>query len=172
MTVNVAQFIGGKIRFVILNALAGSAEPMTAYSVATKYALDPAATYRYLAEFASVGIVEPVKKARKQTAYKLGASGRAAIRFLNSLKQVKPIDFEQWMSAEALAERVSKSLAARLSAEELAELGKGEPLSVEQATKLLYRRRAGELEALIEAAKMGFNQSFKQVGNRRYRMIE
>ena len=173
MTVNIEQFIGGRIRFAILNALAESAEPMTAYSIAIQQGLDPAATYRYLAEFAKVGIVEPVKKKQKQTAYRLSRdSGKAAIRFLNSLKQVKPINFEQWMSPEARAERTEKSLAARLSDEELAQLAHGGALDVEQAKKFLNRRRAGELKALAEAARIGFNQRFKRVGKGRYLMIE
>jgi len=82
------------------------------------------------------------------------------------------IDFEEWMSPKARAVRKVQSLAARLSPEQLSEYAKGDPLTVEQIEKLLSRRKAGKLNALIKIAKIGFNKRFKQVGKYRYVMVE
>ncbi len=173
MAVNIEQFLGGRIRFAILNALAGSNKAMTAYTIAMKYGLDVAATYRYLAEFADVDIVEPVRKARKQTAYRLSQGiGKVAVNFLQSLKQKQRIDFDEWMRPEAVSDRTAKSLKARLSIKDLDELVKGEALSIEEAEKLLRKRKSGELEALIEVGRVGFNRTFKQVGKGRYAMVK
>jgi len=176
MTVNIEQFVGGRIRFAIMNALAGSGKPVTAYSIAIRYGLDPAATYRYLAEFAKVGIVESVRKAQKQTAYRLSEGvGKAAVNFLQYLKQEQRIDFDEWMRPKAVSDRAAKCLKARLSAGEVAELAKGEALGVEEAERLLEKRKSGELEALIEAGRIGFHRTFKQASRKRslrYAMIE
>ena len=81
------------------------------------------------------------------------------------------IDFEAWMSPAARAERKMKSLAARLSAQELTEFVKGDPLTLEEIEKLMSRRKAGKLEALIEVASIGFNKRFKEVGKYSYVMV-
>ncbi len=78
------------------------------------------------------------------------------------------IDFEEWMSPTARAERKIKLLAARLSPEQLGEFAKGDPLTVEQMEKLLSRRKTGKLNALIKIAKRGFNKRFRQIGKYRY----
>lgn len=81
------------------------------------------------------------------------------------------IDFEAWMSPAARAERKMKSLAARLSARELTEFVKGDPLTLEEIEKLMSRRKAGKLDALIKVASIGFNKRFKQVGKYSYVMV-
>jgi hypothetical protein len=81
------------------------------------------------------------------------------------------IDFEAWMSSTARAERKMKSLAARLSIQELTEFVNGDPLTLEDIEKLLSRRKAGKLNALIKIARIGFNKKFKQVGKYRYVMV-
>jgi len=81
------------------------------------------------------------------------------------------IDFEAWMSPTARAERKMKSLAARLSAQELTEFVKGDPLTLEEIEKLMSRRKAGKLNALIKIATIGFNKRFKQVGKYSYVMV-
>ncbi len=81
------------------------------------------------------------------------------------------IDFEAWMSPAARAKRKMKSLAARLSAQELTEFVKGDPLTLEEIEKLMSRRKAGKLDALIEVASIGFNKRFKQVGKYSYVMV-
>jgi len=80
------------------------------------------------------------------------------------------ISFEEWMSPRARAERKAKSLAARLSAQEVA-VFTGEPLTMDEVKVLLARRKTGKLNALIKIAKRGFNKRFKQVGKYRYRAV-
>ncbi|MGH9876614.1 MAG: hypothetical protein ACRD5H_03175 [Nitrososphaerales archaeon] len=81
------------------------------------------------------------------------------------------IDFEAWMSPTARAERKMKSLAARLSAQELNEFVKGDPLTLEEIEKLMSRRRVGKLDALIKIAAIGFNKRFRQIGKYSYVMV-
>jgi hypothetical protein len=82
------------------------------------------------------------------------------------------IDFEEWMSPEAIAKRSEASLKARLAPQEFAELEGVEPLTIKQVAWFLRKRNAGELEALIESAKNSFNKTFRGTGTRRYKMVE
>ena len=86
--------------------------------------------------------------------------------------RAKVIDFEEWMSLEAMVKRSEASLKVRLAPEELAELVGGEPLTIKQVEWFLRKRKAGELEALIESAKNSFDKTFIATGTRRYKMIE
>ncbi|MFY3742170.1 MAG: hypothetical protein HMLIMOIP_002634 [Candidatus Nitrosomirales archaeon] len=81
------------------------------------------------------------------------------------------IDFEAWMSPAARAERKMKSLATRLSAQEVTEFAKGDPLTLEEIEKLMSRRKVGKLDALIKIATIGFNKRFRQTGKYSYVMV-
>gem|GEM_PF-2981660 len=81
------------------------------------------------------------------------------------------INFEEWISPEAIAKRSEAALRARLTPQELAELVGGEPLTLKQAAWFLRKRSAGELEALIESAKNSFSKTFREIGTRRYKML-
>lgn len=81
------------------------------------------------------------------------------------------IDLEAWMSPAARAERKMKSLAARLSAQELTGFEKGDPLTLEDIETLMSRRQVGKLNALIKIAAVGFDKRFKQIGKYRYVMV-
>jgi hypothetical protein len=162
-----AEFFGGKIRFGILESLVEVDQPMTAYQIAILKGLDPAATYRYLTEFADLGIVNPRIKGRKQTTYQLSDNaGRALVAFLRSLKEETskpvPIDLEAWTSPEIQAERTSKIVGL---SDEITKL----PLRITpkdiQVEDLLSRRASGELSALIRSSQIVFNELFERKGN-------
>jgi len=82
------------------------------------------------------------------------------------------IDFEEWMSPEAIAKRREASLKVRLAPQELAALVGREPLTIKQVERFLRIRKAGELEALIASAKNSFKKTFRETGTRRYKMVE
>lgn len=77
------ELFGGKTRSAILETLATAKKPITAYSMAKTNNLDVKTTYDILARLAGIGIVEPIVKANKQTAFKLADNDiRKAIKVL------------------------------------------------------------------------------------------
>jgi len=159
------ELFGGKIRFSILESLAEAKQPMTAYQIAISKGLDPAATYRYLTEFADLNIVKSSVKANKQTTYRLSdETGNAFVEFLRSLKREasEPIQLEEWTTPEMQAERTSKIVGLFNQIQKL-------PLRITpqdiQVDALLSRRVSGELSALIASSQIAFNELFEQKGD-------
>jgi hypothetical protein len=143
---------GGRTRFTVLGALAGARRPLTAYQIAVAGGLDPAATYRCLAEFAEFGIARP-SKADGQTFYELSdTAGKAAAKFLRSLKQELsgPTDMDAWLAPERQAARRAKI--ARLDVRSGKAGGK--------VDELLSTRARGELSALIKSSRIAFDETF------------
>ena len=163
----VEELFGGKIRFNILESLAEAEQPMTAYKIARSKGLDPAATYRYLREFAELGIVECATIGSNQKIYQFtNSKGNACITFLRSVKEERqkpiPVDLEVWTSPKMQAERTSKTVGLsnkirKLSLDIL-------PENID-AENLLSRRVSGELSALITSSQIAFNELFEQKGD-------
>ncbi len=162
----VEELFGGKIRFNILESLAEAKQPMTAYQIAISKGLDPAATYRYVREFADLGIVEYVTTGN-QTVYQLTNSvGNTLATFLRSVKgkeqKPMPVDLEVWTSPEMQAERTSKIVGLSNKIRKLPLDIIPENIDVEN---LLSRRVSGELSALIASSQIAFNELFEQNGD-------
>lgn len=150
---------GGKTRFAVLEALSEAKRPMTAYQIAIAKGLDPAVTYRCLAEYSTAGITEPIKE-QNQTSYALSkGAGKAAAGYLRSLKQKppEPVDLEDWLSPDVQAERMEK----------IARIGRTEPKTGKSiaAGEILSRRASGELAALAASSKIAFNELFEKKNN-------
>ncbi|MEX0765014.1 MAG: helix-turn-helix domain-containing protein [Nitrosopumilaceae archaeon] len=156
----VEMLFGGKTRFAILEALTDARQPLTAYQVAMARGLDPAATYRCLAELLEFGIVKS-KAERNQTFYGLSdVAGKAAAEFLRSLKQKTPesVDLEKWMSLEMRSKRMEKII--RLEqADTLKFENSGKKQNIDD---LLSKRIPGELSVLIVSSKIAFDELFEQ----------
>ncbi|HEX2013904.1 MAG TPA: helix-turn-helix domain-containing protein [Nitrososphaera sp.] len=154
---------GGKTRFVILEALAEAKKPMTAYQIAMTKGLDPAATYRCLAEYSEFGVVVPEIKERNQTAYKLSkGSGKAATDFMRSLEQKtsESVDLEKWISPEMQAERMEKIV--RLDVNQLNTSLFNQLGGRKGVKEILSKRIPGELSALIKSSQIAFNELFEE----------
>ena len=162
----IEELFGGRTRFAVLEALAKAKQPMTAYQIAITNGLDSAATYRCLTEFSEFGIVEPERKGRNRTTYKLSkGSGNAAVEFLRSLKQKtseESIDLEKWISPEMQAERMAKIVRLDTKFNTSAFRTPTERMDID---KLMSQRVPGELSALIASSQIAFNELFEQNGN-------
>jgi len=167
----IEELFGGRTRFAVLEALAEAKQPLTAYQIAITNGLDSAVTYRCLAEFSEFGIVEPVRKGRNRTSYKLSkGSGNSAVEFLRSLKQKQKtseesIDLKKWISPEMQATRMAKIVRLdRLDTKFNASTSRT-PTERIDIDKLMSQRVPGELSALIASSQIAFNELFKQNGN-------
>jgi Fe2+ or Zn2+ uptake regulation protein len=157
----VEVLLGGKTRFVVLEALAEAKQPVTAYQIAISRGLDPAATYRCLTEFSEFGIVESEMKERNQTFYKLSEGiGKAASEFLRSLKQKisEPIDLENWISPEIRAERMAKIV--RININQFDKPVSENVAKRKDITDLMSKRISGELSVLIASSQIAFKELF------------
>jgi Fe2+ or Zn2+ uptake regulation protein len=166
-TTRIEDLLGGKTRFAVLKALAEARQPMTAYRIAMTKGLDPAATYRCLAEFVEFGVVESKIKGRKQTSYKLSkGAGNAAAEFLGYLqeKQPEPIDLEEWISPEAQAKRMARIVRSAVRFDAPPPTPRKKPAKENDVKSLLSRRTPGELSALIESSQIAFDELFEQKG--------
>jgi hypothetical protein len=145
---------GGRTRFAVLEALAEAKEPVTAHQIAMARGLDPAATYRCLAEYLDFGIVVSEKR-RNQTTYGLSRkTGKAAAEFLRALQaSSETTDLEKWISPEMQAGRMAK-------------LARLEPpfqkTKMQDVDDLLTKRIPGELAALVASSQIAFNELFEQ----------
>ncbi|MDE1725488.1 MAG: hypothetical protein KGH76_06295 [Thaumarchaeota archaeon] len=157
----IETLFGGATRFATIEALAETRQPITAYQIAMRKGLDPAATYRCLAEFLNFRIVESIVGKRNKTFYKLSdLSGQAAAAFLKSLRQKtsKTNDLEEWISPEMQAERIKK----------IVKLDKiDNPIfrnsdEKQNMDKIMSKRTSGELSALITSSKLAFDEIFEQ----------
>ena len=168
----IEELFGGRTRFAVLEALAEAKQPMTAHQIAITNGLDSAATYRCLAEFSEFGIVEPVRKGRNRTSYKLSkGSGNSAVEFLRSLKQKQKqktsdesIDLKKWISPEMQARRMAKidrldRIDTNFNTSTLRT-----PTERIDIDKLMSQRVPGELSALIASSRIAFNELFEQNG--------
>jgi hypothetical protein len=165
---SVEVLFGGKTRFAVLEALAeAKQQPVTAYQIAMSKGLDPAATYRTLAEFSEFGVVESgIKegKERNQTFFKLSnGSGKAAAEFLRSLKQKTPkiMDFEKWISPEIQAERMAKVIRI-YSGGQFDKYSSGKKPAKDAVGLVMSKRISGELSALIASSQIAFNELFDE----------
>ncbi len=147
---------GGKTRSSILEALAATKKPLAAYRIAITNNLDVKTTYDILDRLASIGIVEPITKANKQTAFKLANNDiRKAIRVL--IESTVVINFDTWMRPNVQGKRLIEVVKVRMLSEP-----RGEPLPADAINKILSVRVQGELEALIKVARSSFDKMFKQ----------
>lgn len=150
------ELFGGKTRSSILETLANARKPLAAYSIAKTNKLDVKTTYNILDRLSSVGIVEPVTKARKQTAFKLTNNDiRKAIKVLTESTNV--INFDIWMRPNIQGKRLIELARIRTPSEP-----RNKPLSADAINKILALRADGELEALIKVARSSFSRIFKQ----------
>lgn len=156
----VEMLLGGITRFATIEALANAVKPVTAHHIALTKGLDPAATYRCLAELSYFGIVKSRRGVRNQTFYRLSAGpGRAAAVFLRSLKKkTESTDLEKWLSSKMRAERMEKIIMT------------GKPKKSAFANLdgkstfegMISKRMPGKLSALVMSSKAAFNQMFAQ----------
>lgn len=156
----VEMLLGGRIRFAVLEALAETKQPITAYQISMMKGLDPAATYRCLDELSEFRVVESERRERNQTFYRLSdKAGKAAAGFLQSLKQeTKVEDLEIWMSPQMRSERMAKIIKLdRVDASKFRDARKKQNVG-----DLMSRRTQGELSALITISKISFNELFEK----------
>lgn len=154
------MLLGGRTRFGVLEALAEVGQPVTAYRIAMSKGLDPAATYRCLAEFSEFGVVE-ITKERNQTFYELSkGAGRAASEFLRSLTQKtsEPLELEKWISPEARAGRTAKIIGINVNQYDKSALRK--TAKRKDVDDFVSKRASGELSALIASSQITFNELF------------
>jgi len=150
------ELFGGKTRSSILKTLATSEKPLAAYRIAKTNNLDVKTTYDILDRLASIGIVEPITKANKQTAFKLANNDiRKAINVL--IESTNVINFDTWMRPNVMGKRLVQMARVRTPSEQV-----DEPLSADAISKILSLRAQGELEALIKIARSSFNKTFKE----------
>lgn len=167
----IEELFGGRTRFAVLEALAEANQPMTAYQIAISNGLDSAATYRCLTEFSEFGIVEPVRKGRNRTSYKLSkGSGNSAVEFLRLLKQKQKtseesIDLKKWISPEMQAKRMAKIVRLDRLDTKFNSSTLRTPTERIDIDKLMSQRVPGELSALIASSQIAFNELFEQNGN-------
>jgi len=157
---SIGEYIfGSKFRWLILDNLSNSEKPLSAYKIAILNNLDVITTYRVLKEFADLGIVESVRKGRKQTAYRLPNTemGFAIRNFVRALKE-QLMSLEWLMRPEVRGEMLSSYAGARFGREELRKV----PLSIEEARAILNIRTFGELEALTKLSGLSFSKYFKE----------
>lgn len=158
----VEMLFGGSTRFTILETLAEAKKSITAHQIAITRGLDPAATYRCLTEFVEFGIVKSETRQRNRTFYRLSSGpGRAAAKFMRSLKQKEPDDLEDWLSPKMQAKRMAKIT--RLDKSNESKIR--DKVKTQNIDKLLSKRTPGELTALVISSKIGFGKLFEQKGN-------
>ncbi len=149
------ELFGGKTRSSILETLATAKKPVTAYSIATTNNLDVKTTYDILNRLSSIGVVEPVTKANKQTAFKIANNDiRKSIKVLT--ESTKVINFDTWMRPNMQGRRLLQLARVRTPVEL-----RDKPLSASAVKKILSLRAQGELEALIKVARSSFERIFK-----------
>ncbi|MGQ9718631.1 MAG: helix-turn-helix domain-containing protein [Nitrososphaerales archaeon] len=106
---SVGKYIfGSKYRWLILDTLSNAEKPLSAYRIASMNDLDATTTYRILKEFAEQGLVESVRKGRKQTLYRLPDTkiGNAIKEFIKALKD-QPLSLEWLMRPEVRGKMLS-----------------------------------------------------------------
>src|SRR5581483_1327828 len=160
----IEALLGGKTRFAVLEALAETKQSITAYQIAMRKGLDPAATYRCLTEFLEFRIVDSETSRRNQTAYRLSNGvGRAMSEFLRSLRQKtsESTDLEDWISPQMQAERMGKIV-------KLGQFNKSgfKSRKRQDVSKLLSERVYGELSALVKSSKIAFDELFEKEADR------
>lgn len=152
------DLLGGRARFRVIEALAEANRGLTAYQIAIAEGLDPAATYRCLAEFFTFGIVESKPARGNQTIYKLSnESGKAAAAFLRAIteKTTEPKNIEEWLSPKMQAKRVKKFVQVDRSKIRAASFRR---ITGSRTIKeLVSKRTPGELAALVASSKKAFN---------------
>lgn len=154
--------LGGKTRFAIIEALAGARRPVSAYQIALTKGLDPAATYRCLAEFSKFGVVERIIKDGGQASYKLSRGpGAAAATFMRSLveKKIETDDLDEWLSPQLQAERMSTLVSIDKGKIAKSSFARTKAVNV---NRLMSRRTPGELAALVESSKIAFSRLFTE----------
>ncbi|MEW6604576.1 MAG: winged helix-turn-helix domain-containing protein [Thermoproteota archaeon] len=154
---SIEALLGGRSRFAILEALAETGKPVTAYQIAMAKGLDPASTYRYLSEFLKFRVVDSERR-RNQTFYRLSkGAGKAAVEYMQSLKRKasEPIDLQDWLSPEMQAERTAKIV--RLDPDMIPF---GKEAKAKQVAELLSKRAPRELAALVASSEAAFNELF------------
>ncbi|MGI0007235.1 MAG: hypothetical protein ACREAR_04480 [Nitrosotalea sp.] len=157
----IEMLFGGTTRFAVLETLTEAKVPITAYQIAITQGLDPAATYRCLAEFSEFGIVKSQIKERNQISYTLSSgAGRAAAKFLKSLKQKESSDLEEWLSPKMQSRRMAKIV--RLDKLDKSKFKNQDKKSVED---IMSKRIPGELSALIKSSQIAFSELFEKKNN-------
>lgn len=150
------ELFGGRTRSSILEILANARKPLAAYSIAKAKDLDVKTTYDILDRLSSVGIVEPITKARKQTAFKLANNKiRKSIKFL--IESVNVINFDTWMSPNVQGKRLMELSKVRMPPQP-----RDQPLSADAINRILSLRAPGELEGLVKVARASFDKMFTQ----------
>ena len=155
------MLLGGNTRFAVLEALTDAKVSITAYQIAMTKGLDPAATYRCLAEFSEFGIVKSQTKKGNKTSYTLSSgAGRAAANFLKSLKQKEPVDIEEWLSPKIQSRQMAKII--NLDKPDKSKFKNQDRKSVDD---IMSKRIPGELAALIKSSQIAFAELFEKKNN-------
>lgn len=150
------ELFGGKTRSSILETLADAKQPLAAYHIAKTNNLDVKTTYDILDRLSRIGIVEPVTKGMKQTAFKFANNNvRKAIKIL--IESTNVINFDAWMRPNVYGKRLKEVVKIRAAPER-----RENPLSADAVYKILSLRAKGELEAVIEVARSSFDKRFKE----------
>lgn len=150
--------LGGTTRANIVEGLALSGRPLTAYRIARKYNMNIAKTYAEMKKLVSIGMVEPVERSRWNE-YTLADDDlrRLAVRLSSRVKT-----YEAWRSPEAKRKRFRMGLA------------RVPPFSMEQPSGSFEpgeRRLAGELESLAVLGRKKFDAKYLRLADREYARV-
>jgi hypothetical protein len=156
----IEMLFGGNVRFGVLEALADTRQPIAAYQIAMLKGLDPAATYRCLAEFLEFGIVVSKVSDKNQILYQLTNSiGKAASEFINSLREkTNSFDLEKWLSTTKQSDR----MATIVNLPQLKNSKSKSSNEKQNIDKIMSRRIPEEMSALVMSSKIAFNELFKK----------
>ena len=152
------DLFGGRARFRVIEALAEANRGLTAYQIAIAKGLDPAATYRCLAEFSSFGIVESKPTGGNQTIYELSnESGKAAAAFLRAIteKTSESKGIEEWLSPRMQAKRMKKIV--QMDRSKIRAAPSRRATWSTTIKELMSKRTPGELAALVASSKKAFS---------------
>jgi predicted transcriptional regulator len=162
---SIGEYIfGSRYRWLILDTLSNAEKPLSAYRIASMNNLDAITTYRVLKEFVELGLIESVRKGRKQALYRLPDKeiGNAIKEFIKALKD-QPLSLEWLMRPEVRGKMLSSYSKARFEREQ-----RKIPLSKDEAKAILNLRAPGELEALSKLAGSSFSKYFEEGGEGEY----
>lgn len=151
------ELLGSVTRGNIVEALALSDRPLTAYRVAKTYNMNVAKVYIEMKRLANLGMIQPAARVRGTEYEFLDDDLRSLALKLSSRVQT----YESWRSAESKRERFRMGLA------KVPSFSLGGRIAPGQGE----RRMAGELENLADLGRKTFDSKNRRTGERDYARI-
>ena len=149
------ELLGSSTRANIVEALALSDMPLTAYRIAKKYNMNVAKVYSEMKRLESLGLVKPAGEGRGKEYVLMDRDLRSLALRLSSRVQT----YEAWRSSGAKRERFRMGLA-KIPSYSM----DGEPRAMEPGE----RRAPGELENLAVLGRRKFDAKYRKGAEREY----